>query len=210
MALAAPGFFEFLREITRRHGIVLVCDEVIAFRVGSQGRRDATASLRTSPHSGRSSVVACPWRRRRPRGHPGSTGSGRRAGRVISGGTYSGNPLSAVAGAATLGKLTPAAFARLDLLGHLLRSGINDIFRSSGVKAQASGDGSLFQIVPTDRPIVDYRSVPRDPAAVAWLDRLHLELLAQGVIISNRGLACLSTAMDEAVVARSCRHFRSQ
>ncbi|HZH07170.1 MAG TPA: aminotransferase class III-fold pyridoxal phosphate-dependent enzyme, partial [Lautropia sp.] len=37
MALAAPGFFEFLREITRRHGIVLVCDEVIAFRVGSQG-----------------------------------------------------------------------------------------------------------------------------------------------------------------------------
>ena len=33
----APGFLDFLREITRRYGIVLIYDEVISFRVGYDG-----------------------------------------------------------------------------------------------------------------------------------------------------------------------------
>src|SRR5262245_24931859 len=33
----APGFLPFLREITRKHGIVLIADEIISFRVGYQG-----------------------------------------------------------------------------------------------------------------------------------------------------------------------------
>lgn len=202
MALPAPGFFEFLRDITRRHGIVLVFDEVISFRVGphgAQGRYGASPDLTAfgkiiggglpiGAVGGRADILDLLNPARAPA-------------RVISGGTCSGNPLSAVAGAATLQKLTPAVFARIEALGARLRDGVNAIFRSSGQAAQASGDGSLFQIVPTDLPIRDYRSIPRDGAAAAWLDRLHRELLAQGVIISNRGLACLSTAMDEADLA---------
>jgi glutamate-1-semialdehyde 2,1-aminomutase len=201
MALPAPGFFEFLRAVTRRHGIVLVFDEVIAYRVGMQGAQgrygvspDLSAfgkiiggGLPIGAVGGRADILD----QLDPAGAPA---------RVISGGTYSGNPLSAVAGAATLQKLTPAVFARLDSLGTRMRNGINAVFRAARVPAQASGDGSLFQVVPTDRPIRDYRSVPRDAAAVAWLDSLHRELLAQGVIVSNRGLACLSTAMAEADV----------
>jgi glutamate-1-semialdehyde 2,1-aminomutase len=201
MALPAPGFFEFLRAVTRRHGIVLVFDEVIAYRMGmqgAQGRYGVSPDLTTfgkiiggglpiGAVGGRADILD----QLDPAGAPA---------RVISGGTYSGNPLSAVAGAATLQKLTPAVFARLDSLGTRMRDGINAVFRAAGVRGQASGDGSLFQVVPTDRPIRDYRSVPRDAAAVAWLDRLHRELLAQGVIVSNRGLACLSTAMTEADV----------
>jgi len=210
MALPAPGFFDFLREITQQHGILLVFDEVIAFRVGMQGAQgrygaapDLTSfgkiiggGLPIGAVGGRADILDQLDPTRAPA-------------RVISGGTYSGNPLSAVAGAAAVQKLTPAVFTRLDALGERLRSGVNQIFRAAGATAQASGDGSLFQIVPTDRPITDYRSVPRDAAAVAWLDRLHRELLANRVIISNRGLACLSTAMDEAVVDECLSAFEA-
>ena len=44
---------------------------------------------------------------------------------VLSGGTYSGNPLSAAAGQATLAKLDTATFARLDFLGERMRTGVN-------------------------------------------------------------------------------------
>jgi glutamate-1-semialdehyde 2,1-aminomutase len=120
--------------------------------------------------------------------------------RVISGGTYSGNPLSATAGLATLNKLTPAMHVRLDAMGQRMREGLNRIFRAAQQQAQASGDGSLFQIVPTDRPLTNYRDVPQDAKAFAWLDRLHLGLLQNGVIISHRGLGCVSSPMGEAEV----------
>jgi glutamate-1-semialdehyde 2,1-aminomutase len=120
--------------------------------------------------------------------------------KVTSGGTYSGNPLAAVAGLATLEKLTPAAFARLDTMGKRMRDGANAILRRAGAKAQVTGDGSLFQVVPTDRDLVNYRSIPRDGAAMDWMDRLHRGLLVNGMIISHRGLSCVSTPMGESEV----------
>src|SRR3954464_7700345 len=33
----APGFLPFLRELTQKHGILLICDEIISFRIGYQG-----------------------------------------------------------------------------------------------------------------------------------------------------------------------------
>ncbi len=201
MVQPAPGFFDFLREVTRRHGIVLVFDEVISFRVGTAGAQgryggspDLTAfgkivggGLPIGAVGGRADIMALLDPSRGPA-------------KVISGGTHSGNPLSAVAGVATLAKLTPAEFARLDALGRRMRDGANAIFRAAGQAAQACGEGSLFQIVPTDRPIENYRSVPRDAAANAWMDRLHRALLAAGVIVAARGLSCLSTPMREADV----------
>ena len=126
---------------------------------------------------------------------------------VLSGGTYSGNPLSAAAGLATMAKLDRSEFDRLDALGERMRNGINTVFQSAAESAQASGDGSLFQIVPTADPIENYRSVPTDASAQAWMDRLHRGLLEAGVIISHRGLSCVSTAMDEAVVDRCLDGF---
>ena len=201
MARPAPGFHDFLREITRHHGIVLVFDEVIAFRVGqggAQGRYGGSPDLSTfgkiiggglpiGAVGGRADIMSLLDPTRGPA-------------RVISGGTCSGNPMSAAAGLATMRKLTPEAFARLDRLGARLRDGLDTLLHAAGQAARAQGDGSLFMVVPTDRPVVDYRSIPRDAAANAWLDRLHRALLREGVIVSHRGLACLSTAMDEAVI----------
>lgn len=201
MVLPQPGFLDFLHEITRHHGIVLIFDEVIAFRLGQAGAQgryggkpDLTAfgkiiggGLPIGAIGGRADIMALL--------DPAFAGP-----RVISGGTYSGNPLSAAAGLATLNKLTPAMHARLDAMGQRMRDGLNRIFRATGQQAQASGDGSLFQIVPTDRPLTNYRDVPQDAKAFAWLDQLHLGLLKSGVIISHRGLSCVSSPMGEAEV----------
>ena len=126
---------------------------------------------------------------------------------VVSGGTYSGNPLSAAAGQATLAKLDTATFARLNFLGERMRAGVNAIFQAGQQRAQATGDGSLFQIVPTDQPIENYRNIPTDTSANLWLDQFHNNLLEAGVIISHRGLSCLSTAMDELVVVECLDAF---
>ncbi len=201
MVLPQPGFLDFLHQITRQYGIVLIFDEVIAFRLGQAGdqgryggKPDLTAfgkiiggGLPIGAIGGRTDIMALL--------DPTCAGP-----RVISGGTYSGNPLSAAAGLATLNKLTPAMHARLDARGQRMRDGLNQIFRAAGQKAQASGDGSLFQIVPSDRPLSNYRDVPQDAAAFDWLDRLHRALLCSGVIISHRGLSCVSSVMGEAEV----------
>ena len=201
MVLPQPGFLDFLHQITRQYGIVLIFDEVIAFRLGQAGAQgryggkpDLTAfgkiiggGLPIGAIGGRADIMALL--------DPACAGP-----RVISGGTYSGNPLSAAAGLATLNKLTPAMHARLDAMGQRMRDGLNQIFRAAGQKAQASGDGSLFQIVPSERPLSNYRDVPQDAAAFDWLDRLHCALLCSGVIISHRGLSCVSSPMGEAEV----------
>ncbi|MCC6627573.1 MAG: aspartate aminotransferase family protein [Chloroflexi bacterium] len=201
MPVPQPGFYDFLREITRTYGILLIFDEVISFRVGlagAQGRYggkpDLTAfgkiiggGLPVGAVGGRRDVMSL----LDPTNGPA---------KVISGGTYSGNPLTMVAGQAAMEQLTPAAFARLEALGTRLRAGGDAIFRAAGIPAHVTGDGSLFEIVLTDRPIVNYRSMPRDPAATEQIHQLHLNLLDEGVIVSSRGLGCLSTPMNEAEV----------
>lgn len=199
----APGFLDFLREITRAYGIVLIFDEVISFRVGpggAQGKYGGAPDLTTfgkiiggglpiGAVGGRAEIMALldPTQ-----GPP----------RVLSGGTFSANPLSMVAGLAALELLTPAEYARLDTLGERLRQGANAILRAAGERAQLSGDGSLFRVVLTDAPIVDYRSSVEGAGPRERLARLHRNLLDEGVIVARDGLGCLSTPMDEAEVER--------
>jgi glutamate-1-semialdehyde 2,1-aminomutase len=201
MALPAPGFFSFLREITRQYGIVLIFDEVISFRVGQGGAQERYGGAPDLTTLGK--VVGG--------GMPIGAIAGRadilglldpatKKTKVLSGGTYSGNPMSAAAGVACLNKLTPAMHEKLESLGKRFRDGTNTVLQTAKQRAQVTGDTSLFQIVPSDHPIVSYRSMPFDAQSNDWLLRLHRALLREGVIISHRGLGCLSSPMDEAVV----------
>ena len=202
-ALPAPGFYDFLREITRDLGIVLIYDEVLSFRLGYNGAQarfggtpDLTAfgkiiggGLPVGAVGGRDDIMQL-------------LDPSHGAPVVASGGTASGNPLTMAAGIAALELLTPDAVHRLDLLGERLRAGAAEVFESAGVAAQLSGRGSLFRLVPTDRPIVNYRSLPTDADSARLVQRLHLGLLDNRVIVSKDGLGCLSTPMDETHIDR--------
>lgn len=199
--LPTLGFFEFLRQVTRACGIVLIYDEVISFRLaygGAQGKYggdpDLTAfgkiiggGLPVGAVGGRREIMSLldP-----ARGGP----------TVTSGGTFSANALSMAAGYAAMIQLTPAEFARLDQLGERLRCEATALFRAAGIPGQLTGDGSLFQIVPTNEPVASFRDLRPNAAASARLGHLHLHLLEEGIIVSRRGLGCLSTPMGEAEI----------
>jgi glutamate-1-semialdehyde 2,1-aminomutase len=197
----AEGFLAFLREATRHHGIVLIYDEVISFRLahgGAQGVYGGDPDLTTFGKimGGGLPVGAVGGRREVMALLDPSSG----APRVISGGTFSGNPLTMAAGLAAMEAMTPAEYERINALGERLRMESNRIFDRAGVPGQLTGDGSLFRVLLTKEPIVDYRSSVKNALPAARLAQLHKALLDEGVIISNTGLGCLSTPMGEAEV----------
>ena len=196
-----PKFLSFLGEITKKHGIVLISDEVISFRVahgGPQAKYNCPADLTTfgkimggglpvGAVGGRADIMAL-------------LDPTKGAPKVVSGGTFSGNPFTMAAGLAAMEQMTPEAYARLDALGERLRSKANAAFKAAGEPGQLTGDGSLFRITHTFEPIVDYRSGMHAASLASRMSQLHMNLIEEGVIISRAGLGCLSTPMGEAEV----------
>ncbi|MDE2841043.1 MAG: aspartate aminotransferase family protein [Chloroflexota bacterium] len=201
--LPQDDFLSFLREITRDYGIVLISDEVISFRVSYAGGAarfggdpDLTVfgkiiggGLPIGAVGGRAEIMAL----LDPTEGPPA---------LASGGTYSGNPLSATAGYAALTQIPPDEYARLEVLGDDLRTRAKTVFAAAGVPGQVSGAGSLILVVPTDAPIVNYRSIPKDPATEARMRGLHRGLMDAGIIVSKEGLGALSTPMGQVEVDR--------
>jgi glutamate-1-semialdehyde 2,1-aminomutase len=195
----ADGFLAFLRQVTRAHGILLIYDEVISFRVGyrgAQGRYGGDPDLTVlgkimgggfpiGATGGRAEVMEV--------FDPGTRGP-----RIASGGTFSANPVSMTAGLAAMQAMTPAEFDRLEALGARLRGRLADAFRAVGVPGQATGAGSLFRLLFTDRPLRSYRDV--DQRAEARMERLFHALLDAGVLLHTTGLGCLSTPMGDAEI----------
>ena len=199
--MPAEGFPEFLREITRDYGIPLIFDEVISFRVaydGAQGKYGGEPDLTTfgkiiggglpiGAVGGRAEIMSL----LDPTDGPP---------KVLSGGTFSANPLTMVAGLASMRQMTPDVYDRLDALGRRVRNESNAILANAGEPAQVTGDGSVFRIMMTAGPIVDYRSSVRGASPPERFAALHKSLLDEGVIVSKDGLGCLSTPMGEAEI----------
>jgi glutamate-1-semialdehyde 2,1-aminomutase len=195
------GFLERVREVTARHGIVLIFDEVISFRTawgGAQERFNIRPDLTTlgkiiggglavGAFGGRADIMAAYDPRRG-------------GARISHGGTFNANPVTMVAGLATLNALTPEAYARLDALGDRLRGGVTRLLQATRRKAQLTGVGSLFCLHWTTAPLTDYRSSrPRDPEAPA---RVFMGLLNEGIVLTQRGLGACSLAMGDEDVDR--------
>src|SRR5439155_19599744 len=118
----ADGFLPFLRQLTRAHGILLIFDEVISFRVGYRGAQgryggdpDLTAfgkiiggGFPVGATGGRAEVMEV--------FDPGTSNA------IASGGTFTANPVSMVAGLATLRALDAATYERLERMGADLRA----------------------------------------------------------------------------------------
>ncbi len=195
------GMLKALREVTTRHGIVLIFDEVITFRLGpggAQGHFGITPDMTTfgkiiggglavGAFGGRADVMAV----FDPRGGKA---------KVAQGGTFNANPVTMAAGLATLQALSPDAFAHLDRLGESLREKVRALFRARKVKAQVTGLGSLFCLHWTPKRVADFRSSrPVDPERPL---RTYIGLLNEGVLLSQRGMGCVSVPMGDAEVER--------
>ena len=198
---ARAEFLNAMREVTAAHGILLIFDEVISFRVGYRGAQGAFGVRPDLTTFGKIIGGGFPV---------GAVGGGAdvmavfdpRGGRpaVPHGGTFNANPVTMAAGLAAMRLMDEAAYARLDEMGETLRGGFRACLERAGVPGAISGVGSLFRIHPTERAFVDYRSAVADDAEKKRLDQLHRALLDHGVLLSPTGLGCLSTAVTEAEV----------
>jgi glutamate-1-semialdehyde 2,1-aminomutase len=198
LVLPKPGFLQGLRDLCDRHGIVLVFDEIISFRLGyhgAQGLAGVTPDLTTlgkligggfpvGAVAGRAGIMAVT-----EAGHPT---------RVAHAGTFTANPLTMAAGKATLDALTPEAFDRLNAEGERLRAALRAACQ--GRPLQVSGAGSLFKISATPQAIVDHRSSLA--ADAEWEDTASLALLCDGFFLTTRLHGCLCTAHEPADVDR--------
>ena len=170
------GYLEALRELTRRHGALLVFDEVITgFRLGPGGAQavygiepDLTClgkiiggGLPVGACGGRADIMD----------HVAPTGP------VYQAGTLSGNPLAMAAGAATLDLLErPGTYARLEALTGRLCAGLERAARAAGVAVCVNRAASLFTVFFRPGPVVDYASArTADTAAFARFFHVMLD-----------------------------------
>jgi glutamate-1-semialdehyde 2,1-aminomutase len=161
----APGFLAGLRDLTARHGSLLIFDEVITgFRVawgGAQARYGVRPDLTCL---GKIIGGGLPV---------GAYGGSRRImervsplGGVYQAGTLSGNPLAVAAGLATLRALqTPGTYERLEALGARVERDVVEAARAAGVPVTVNRVGSMLTVFFTDGPVTDYSSAKRADTA---------------------------------------------
>lgn len=149
------GFLEGLREVTERHGSLLIFDEVMTgFRVGlnsAQGRFGVTPDLTCF-----GKVIGG--------GLPVGAYGGKReimeqiapSGPIYQAGTLSGNPLAMAAGYTTLKLLTPAVYDRLEAAGARLQAGFEQNAREAGIPVTINRVGSMVCPFFNEGPVVDY------------------------------------------------------
>jgi glutamate-1-semialdehyde 2,1-aminomutase len=143
-----PGFTALLRELTARHGALLISDEVMTgFRAGPAGwygLEGVTPDLFTfgkvmgggfpaAAFGGRADVMA----RLAP------------AGPVYQAGTLSGNPVATAAGLATLTGATDEVYARLGTVAHALADAASSAFSAAGVPHVVQFAGTMFSVFLT-------------------------------------------------------------
>ena len=196
---AAPEFLRGLRELTRRLGILLIFDEVIAFRLAYGGAQEYFGVGADLTTFGKIIGGGLPVGALGGRAEIMDLFDPRRPNRIGHGGTFNANPVTMAAGLATLAELTPAAYEHLNRLGELARRRLRRAFERLEIPAQVTGAGSVFAVHFTAEPVTDYRSARRG-ANPQLLRRLHLGLLNEGAIIAPRGMGCISTPMTETEV----------
>lgn len=200
----AEGFLSGLRELTTRHGVVLIFDEVVTgFRLAPGGaqeyygvRPDLAAygkalggGFPIGAFGGRAELMDVVAEQRLP--GPGY---------VWSASTGGGNPVSAAAALSTLDVLAESGvYPVLHAAGARLRQLMREALAAAGEVAQVLGDGPLAQVAFTAQPVTDHAAWLASDRARAR--RLLLELLRRGVFLNPMGTKLyLSLAHDESAL----------
>lgn len=195
---ATRSYLEFLREFADRHGILLVFDEVITFRIGFHGAQGAFGVLPDLTALAKIIGGGFPVGAVAGRETPMSVFDPRQSDVALPhSGTFNANPITMVAGLATMRRLDEERMDALNALGESARAKLRDAFAKSGFSGQVTGAGSLFRIHLHARPLSDYRSAFSNEREKAQMGRLSRYLLNHGVMMAPYGMGNLSTVHTE-------------
>lgn len=205
--LPQPGFLDFLREVTRREGALLIFDEVLSgFRTGAscaQGYFGVTPDL-------------CTLAKAVANGVPLAVLAGSREvmrtlapeGPAAHSGTYSGHLFGVMAALATLEQLTAPGFYDgphgIYATAGRLYDGLREVFVRRGVQCRVQGLGARFGLyfgVDPDEEVWQYNQVAAHDAA--GLKRFARRCFERGlyfhtydVALGHHGFAAAHTASD--------------
>ena len=156
-----PGFLEGLRALAKKHGALLVFDEVISgFRVAFGGAQELFGVVPDLTILGK--IIGG--------GLPVGAFGGRKeimdalspVGPVYQAGTLSGNPLAVAAGIAALTELSRrGAYKELNAKADYLAEGMAKAFAASGVPTWTNRVGSMGTTFFQKGPVTDYASAKR-------------------------------------------------
>ena len=191
-----PGFLHELRDLTNKHGVVLIFDEVVTgFRIskgGAQSLYDVTPDMTTLAKilggglpggavAGKADIINM------------IEGSNDPARRIAHNGTFNANPLSAVAGIKALELLaTTSVNDTAAAQGERLKAGLNEMLTKMEVQGCATGINSLiFLRLGVDASMADPDMNPnaardmRNSDNAELQGQLNLAMLNHGVHAGN-------------------------
>lgn len=200
-----PADLEFLtaiREVTKKHGIPLIFDEVVTnFRLGLGGATEyfgvtpdlvalgkiLSGGVTSAAYGGKREImekVVTP-----------TAGLWDLKEQIFQSGTFSGNPLSMTAGLAVLEELEKGeALPYLDGISDTLRGGWQDLAEKTDLKMLVTGVKSIFQIHFGVDEIKNKRDLLKVDKAITR--EFHMGLIANGILASAHPLF-LSSAHAE-------------
>jgi glutamate-1-semialdehyde 2,1-aminomutase len=193
------GYLELLLSLCRKHGALLIVDEVMTgFRLapgGACGRFGLRPDLVTfgkviggglpvGAFGGRAEVM--------DRVAP--------AGPIYQAGTLSGNPMAMAAGLATLELLTPAAYQKLEATSARLADGLSAAAAAAKVPVQVNRVGSMLTVFFSGAPVFDAASARA--ASTRRFSAFFHAMLEGGIYLppSQFEAAFVSTAHGDAEV----------
>lgn len=197
VVLPKPGFLEAIRDLTKRYGALFICDEVITnFRLSKGGAQEV---FNVEPD------ITC-MGKILGGGMPLGAYGGRREimekvapeGPIYQAGTLSGNPLSMVAGLATIRELLSLdPYQELERLTKKLTDGLSKILSDKGIAHRINQIASMFTVFFIDREVYDYESAKSSNTEL--FGRFFRALLKEGVLIPPSQFEAwfLSTAHQE-------------
>jgi len=176
VVLPEDGYLQAVRDITAKHGIVLIFDEVktgLCIAAGGATERwGVTPDLVTLAKALGGGL---------PMGAIGGSDevmSVVRDGTVYQVGTYNGNPLGVAATRASLTEvLTPEAYAHLDALNERITTACDMVIQKYGLPGYAVGVGSKGCVTFSPEKVVDYATFKAHQDAelseLAWLFNMN-------------------------------------
>lgn len=200
----APGFTKALRDITTKHGALLISDEVMTgFRCSAAG---------WFGHEGQQGETApdlFTFGKVMGGGFPAAAFGGRRDlmellapdGPVYQAGTLAGNPIATAAGLATLQACTPEVYAHLDRVAHTIADAASSELTKAGVPHQVQWASSMFSIFFTDEAVTNYDGAKKQD--IHAFARFFDAMLAQGVHLPPSSFEAwfVSASHDDEAVA---------
>ena len=180
-----PGFLQGLRDLTKRHNIPLIFDEVVtSFRLAYGGAQEFYG---VTPDM-------CTVGKIMGGGYPLAAVLGpadilsvydRRASDddtfVNQIGTLNGNPIACAAGLATLAVMREGGtYEKIHGAGAAIRQALVEICNENGVPVQSCGEDAIFDVYFSEQPVSNYRDTLA--ADTAMMTRFNNGLLERGIL----------------------------